>query len=396
MSAVTRAAPALLFALVALAGDAAAHTKSASYSRWTLDDAGARVELRIATLELTRFRPGQSLGTYFADHLRLFAGGAPCEPGEVTRLANAPEGWAIYRWETRCSHTGTRAIRSDLLSELVGSHLHFARVADGDGEVMERVLVPVDPVWSIGGETGDEAAVGTSLSGYLRLGVEHILSGFDHLAFILALLLLARTLGEVATLVTGFTVAHSLTLGLAVLGLVRPEAAAVEILIGFSIALVAAENLWVIGGRDRAIPVVCVGALVVAALAAAIGIGALPAAAWLGLAGFTYCHFELLDGAARPARLRAVLAFAFGLVHGFGFAGVLMDLEIPTQRLLPALFGFNVGVEIGQLAVVALVWPLLVVLARRGAVRWQRLVVEAGSATVFALGLFWVVTRTAA
>ena len=168
-----------------------------------------------------------------------------------------------------------------------------------------------------------------------------------------------------------------------------------EILIGFSIALVAAENLWVLGGRDRVIPLVCVGALVVAALAALGGIGALPAAAWLGLAGFAYCHFALLDGAARPARLRAVLAFAFGLMHGFGFAGVLMEMEIPTRRLLPALFGFNVGVEIGQLAVVALVWPLLNALARHGAVRWQRLVAEAGSAMIFALGLFWVVTRTA-
>ena len=91
------------------------------------------------------------------------------------------------------------------------------------------------------------------------------------------------------------------------------------------------HSLWVLGGRDRVIPLVCVGALVVAALAALGGIGALPAAAWLGLAGFAYCHFALLDGAARPARLRAVLAFAFGLMHGFGFAGVLMEMEIPTS-----------------------------------------------------------------
>ncbi len=81
---------------------------------------------------------------------------------------------------------------------------------------------------------------GASLPDYIMLGIQHILSGWDHLAFVLALIFLASTLGEVATLVTGFTVAHSVTLGLAVLGVVRPEGVAVEALIGFSIVLVAA------------------------------------------------------------------------------------------------------------------------------------------------------------
>jgi hypothetical protein len=91
--------------------------------------------------------------------------------------------------------------------------------------------------------------------------------------------------------------------------------------------------------------------------------------------------------------LRFAIAFCFGLVHGFGFAGVLAEVALPQGRLLPALLGFNLGVEIGQLAIVALVWPLLVLLARIQAGRWHRPVLEVGTAVVCGLGVFWWVER---
>ena len=116
------------------------------------------------------------------------------------------------------------------------------------------------------------------------------------------------------------------------------------------------------------------------------------ALAWTGLALFSACHFGLLRGSARPARLRAVLAFAFGLVHGFGFAGLLMELALPVDRLVPALLGFNLGVELGQLAVVAVSWPLIVLLAHRSPAA-HRLLAEAGSAAILALGVFWLEGR---
>ena len=100
--------------------------------------------------------------------------------------------------------------------------------------------------------------------------------------------------------------------------------------------------------------------------AALAGAGKLEATLWVGLALFSACHFGLLRRSPRPARLRALLAFAFGLVHGFGFAGVLAEMALPTHRLAPALIGFNLGVELGQLSAVALIWPLLVFLKRQG------------------------------
>ena len=109
-----------------------------------------------------------------------------------------------------------------------------------------------DPLLDQPAASGSTVGAGTSLGEYIALGIEHILTGYDHLAFLLALLLIGSSLGEVAKVVTGFTVAHSITLGLTILGYVRPEARSVEALIGLSIALVAAENVWL--GLDKAMP----------------------------------------------------------------------------------------------------------------------------------------------
>ncbi|MCP4006319.1 MAG: HupE/UreJ family protein [bacterium] len=164
-------------------------------------------------------------------------------------------------------------------------------------------------------------------------------------------------------------------------------------MIGFSIALVAAENSWLLGGKDRRVPmVVGVGTLLFAGIALG-GFVKVSPLAFVGLALFSICHFGLLRTASHPARLRAAVAFAFGLVHGFGFAGVLDEMQLDSSRLLPALFGFNAGVEVGQLALVALVWPLLRLLARQRDGHWHRQLAKIGSAAICGLGIFWFVTR---
>lgn len=387
-----RALPLLVLALPALGSSiASAHTRSISYSRWELGADRARIELRVPQIELTRFPTGEPPPDYFASRLRLFVLDQPCEADEPRRSAAAVEGWVLFRWSVRCESAGERSIRSDLFSGIV-SHTHFARVA-AEGSIRERFLVESQPIWTLR-ETHARSPTSPAATalGYVPLGLEHILTGWDHLAFLLALLLLARSLREVATLVTGFTIAHSLTLGLAAFGALRPVPAAVEVLIGFSIALVAAENLWILGGRDPVLPIAFTAGPLAAASPALFGLGALPWVSWLGLAVFSRCHFGLLASHERPARIRAAVAFAFGLVHGFGFAGVLMDVDLPRRDLVPALFGFNSGVELGQLAAVGLVWPLLVAVSRSREDGRHRFA-EAGSAAIFALGVFWIVSR---
>ena len=386
-----------------VAASAGAHTRSVSYSSWNLDDTGATVRVRIPLLELSRLSldPTLDVGSggraaiYLAERLSLFVGDERCTSSEAPVAEAAPRGWAHFRWRARCTTSGTPSIESALFREVAPSHMHFARTDVPGGGVQERVLNRADPRWILvsAEAASGSASSGTTLVGYIGLGIEHILSGWDHLAFVVALLLLARRLSEVAGLVTSFTVAHSVTLGLATLGVMRPDGAVVEALIGYSIALVAAENGWLLAGRGRSIPGIAAGGTIVLAALAVGGVGRVPPLTYVGLALFAACHFALLDRVERPARLRVAVAFAFGLVHGFGFAGVLAELELPTERLAAALFGFNVGVELGQLAIVVAVWPALYALARHSPARGYPAIAQAGSAAICGLGLFWFLSR---
>ena len=183
---------------------------------------------------------------------------------------------------------------------------------------------------------------------FFALGVEHILTGYDHLLFLAALLLVCANFKEAATVITCFTVAHSITLALAALDIVRLPSQAVEAVIAASIVYVAMENVLRLGkGRQRL--------------------------AW-----------------------RAAVTFAFGLVHGLGFASVLRELGLgmaPGGVVMP-LLKFNLGVEAGQLAVAAVVFPLIILARRRGPLVERRLV-PAFSALIALAGAWWLFERVA-
>ena len=175
---------------------------------------------------------------------------------------------------------------------------------------------------------------------FLPAGIHHILIGPDHLLFLVGLLLLGGSLRQLALVVTAFTLAHSLTLSLAVLGVFSPPARLVEPAIALSIVYVGVDNLLVRQGRD----------------------------------------------------LRAWIALGFGLVHGLGFASVLREMELPPRALGLSLVSFNLGVEIGQLVVVVIVASALAALRARSEVVSRRLAV-AGSIGVVGAGSFWFVQR---
>ena len=407
----------------ALAPPASAHGKSVSYSAWHLDSDGAQISVRIPLLDLSRLgiplplagrgntaSAARGVGLYLAERLQLLT-----PTGSCTRLADpisrpAETGWVSFRWSVECPPASPKTLRSRILLDESPSHLHFARVTLNPKDptqktrVVERVLTAAETDWPLTTSAAEARSSapsaqlqGTSFASYLRLGIEHILSGWDHLAFVLALILLARSLGEVARLVTGFTVAHSITLALAVLGWIRVESGPIEALIGFSVALIAIENGWTLAGRGRWVPILTVtGLLALAGGAALAGAPFLPALTVLGLALFCASHFELLRRAPQANLHRIALAFAFGLVHGFGFAGVLAEMTLPTGRLAAALLGFNVGVEIGQLAVVAAAWPLLVGLRRIAQGQPYRIFAELGSAAICGIGLYWFLVRSLA
>jgi len=383
---------------------AQAHTRSTSYSAWDITGRRARVTLRLAALDVSRFpwiatvgaEFDEAVGRHAVERLRLLAGDVPCAaPRPATRLA-APPGSMVFEWNLVCPEEGALQIHSDLLYDVAPSHLHFARVRLVGAPPIERVLSDADRDWTLTTNSSGvpPQAQGSSVLSYIKVGIDHILSGPDHLAFVFALLLLGTTIGEVAKVVTGFTVAHSITLALTVLGYLHPNRPAIDALIGLSIAMVAAENIWLGGGRGWLVPALIGMGLAGQATAAVLGWGNVPALTLAGLALFTVCYFGMLARLPNATAMRWTIAFLFGLVHGFGFAGVLLEAQLSPERLVKALFGFNAGVEIGQLAIVAAIWPPLRKAAQLERNWLHTWIVDLGSASVLAIGLFWFVTRT--
>ena len=401
---------------------ASAHGRSVSYSSWELDAEGAEVQVRLKLLELSRLgpealppgtlpghRPPTSpdlTARVFPGEIILWADGEPCRaPASAQRQPDEP-GWVQYRWRVECpGDAASLLIRSHLLLDVAPSHMHFARVRMGAAPtesavhgVREQVLTEASPEFVLrrpgdappGDASGDE--IGSELVDYIVLGVEHILTGWDHLAFVCGLLLLASRLGEVARLITGFTLAHSLTLALVALDMLHPHASAVEAVIAFSVALVAIEKGWLLSGRPRSIPILMICGLGLIGLAGVFGLSTLPVLTVAGLALFTACYFTLV-ARNENAWLRICLTFAFGLVHGFGFAGVLVEMTLPSERLLPALLGFNVGVEIGQIGIVLILWPLMMLGQRVAGLSMRIRASEIATATLCGIGLYWLVER---
>ena len=187
---------------------------------------------------------------------------------------------------------------------------------------------------------GTRQGVAAVIQRFIPAGVHHILIGPDHLLFLVGLLLLGGTVRQLLIVVTSFTIAHSITLSLAALNLVSPPARLIEPAIALSIVYVGADNLLARVGRD----------------------------------------------------VRMWIAFAFGFIHGFGFANVLREMDLPSRALGWSLFSFNIGVEIGQLFVVVAVASALAWLRARSESAGRR-VAFAGSLVVIAAGTFWFIQR---
>ena len=270
------------------------------------------------------------------DAARFSIGGAGCVPGRIMlRGSRAADGKVVLEMALSCPKaTGPLVIQDD-----------WPKVLGGHFQTVMSVRIPDKPSVELAfGEDRREAIIdlagsaGTGWMSFIAMGAEHILGGLDHLLFLLALLALTNGFWPIVRIVTGFTLAHSITLSLAVLDVVDVPSRIVEPLIAATIIWVALENLL----------------------------------------------------APAQTRWRWLIAALFGLIHGLGFASGLTELGLPRDAMVRALIGFNVGVELGQLAFVAVVMPAVVWLARP--TRFPRLP-QILSILVAVMGAVWLVER---
>jgi hypothetical protein len=255
----------------------------------------------------------------------------------------------------------------------------------------EVVLTQGQQIVGVGAES---AKASTSFLAMLVLGTEHVLSGADHIAFLIALMMLAGTTRATVWSVTGFTLGHSVTLALVTLGLLSPDTPSIEALIGFTVAWAAGDAL----DRHRAMPkwlglAGAAGIVALAVLGSVNGFVGIPMLVLVGVALFagTMSFSRKLDS----VRIAPAVATVFGLAHGAGFAGPLLELKIAPDDLLWTLLAFNLGVELGQLIVVFLVLAGLKLL-QRFRLSLPYLSYDVIAAGLFGLGVFWFVSRSIA
>jgi hydrogenase/urease accessory protein HupE len=224
-------------------------------------------------------------------------------------------------------------------------HRQYLTIRDQQGELLTEALLDAERDTAAASPQMEPSSPTQSFVRFLGLGVEHILEGYDHLLFLLGILVVSGGLPAAVKVITSFTVAHSITLVLATMGAVRMSPSVVEPLIAASILYIGIENLL-----------------------------------------------------RREAAPRWILTFVFGLVHGLGFASVLSELGVGLglngQGILLPLAAFNLGIELGQIAAAAVALPLFLRMGRRNLLAFR--VPQLASAAIAATGLYWLIERVTA
>jgi hypothetical protein len=325
---------AMLFALfLIMSTSARAHDVTRSDSKIEIDGRNVRVTLTLNPREL--HNTGTSSREVYEAVQRHYFVRSPAAPlGAVLESYSDLAGTLVqmhilYGFEQDVT---TLEVRSTLFQIMPADHQHFM-IVRLNGNLHEAIL---DSHTQAATFTGVQTTRLETMWRFVRLGVEHIFTGYDHLAFLLGLLVATATLGSLVRIITSFTIAHSITLALATFNVVILPTRLTESLIALSIGYVAAENL--------------------------------------------------LDFRAMK---RYYITFIFGLIHGFGFSNVLREMELPKASLALSLFSFNAGVEIGQITFVLLIFPLVQDLVSSG---WKRLK-PAVSIGVACLAVYWFVQR---
>ena len=402
-------------ALMLQAPSADAHTRRRSYSAWTWDGATGRVVVRFdqrsvaelifgpglerGTLNRKRFERLTRLPPQLVRHgLTVTQAGEACPLTLNAEVAARQGTWFVVRGRYHCPkpvQAHGLEVHSSLIPGSSLDHVHFMRwrvLSNGKLENEGHTAL------GRGGRTFTYARdagpqIRQTFSAMVSQGILHVVLGYDHLAFLMTLILVSwflrrlHAVSELFRLALGFTIGHSLTLGLAATGTVHVAESTVEFLIALSVAGLAFEGL--IRGQDDTRTLRTVGAftLIALSLAALTGVIAHNPFAVIGTAAFLALYASI---EAPGPWVRVSAATVFGLVHGFGFAGAMAELNVAGPNLVTALLAFNVGVEVGQWIVIAIALAALVLFTTDCL---RRPVFEWGCGVTWLLGLFWMAQR---
>ncbi len=273
------------------------------------------------------------------DRLKMTLNGKPLRVKESMATLDGD----MISWQTRIPGAFTHfTVDSPLLPRAKDGRTIISFMPGGV-VTEEYVLDASNPTWP---PTDSEPSPMTTFLSYLKLGFEHILAGADHIFFVIGIVLIGGTLKELLKVVTAFTIAHSITLTAAALGLATPPSRIVEPLIALSIVAIAWEAF-------RARP---------------------------------------SETGEKAKDFRVFTVFVFGLVHGFGFAGALTEVGLKGSQLVAGLVSFNLGVELGQAAIIVIAAPVIAALSKKYPEQWKKTSI-AMACSIGLIGLYWLFTR---
>ena len=338
-----------------------AHQRSESYSKWVIvkeeDNYSVSVSFTIRLSNLNKLEGPlirgweNRISSYV---ISSFTTDPNCFRRDEARVVSSREDDVVkISWLFLCE-SNLQEIQNNVFFDKDPSHSHIARLESEGNLSIEKLFTNEARNWKIeNGLSSKQNSKSSSFKDYISLGIKHISTGYDHLAFLFGLLLLNQRFKTLLLAITGFTLGHSLTLSLAALNYVKPVSGFIEALIGFTIALVGFEFLLRQSRQSLNYinPLICVLSLFfllyffISDGRYILGI--------LGLFLFTICYLTLVSKNFSYF-FSLFIASIFGLIHGFGFGGFLFEIGFSEENLLKALFGFNLGVEIGQLLAIGL------------------------------------------
>ena len=338
-----------------------AHQRSESYSKWVIvkeeDNYSVSVSFTIRLSNLNKLEGPlirgweNRISSYV---ISSFTTDPNCFRRDEARVVSSREDDIVkISWLFLCE-SNLQEIQNNVFFDKDPSHSHIARLESEGNLSTEKLFTNEARNWKIeNGLSSKQNSKSSSFKDYISLGIKHISTGYDHLAFLFGLLLLNQRFKTLLLAITGFTLGHSLTLSLAALNYVKPVSGFIEALIGFTIALVGFEFLLRQSRQSLNYinPLICVLSLFfllyffISDGRYILGI--------LGLFLFTICYLTLVSKNTSYF-FSLFIASIFGLIHGFGFGGFLFEIGFSEENLLKALLGFNLGVEIGQLLAIGL------------------------------------------
>lgn len=411
--------------LVTTSWELQAHSRGESYSVWQIEGNTVELTYTVKLKDINKLanyfqagKPGwpDRVSRYIEEKVQISADGMPCT--DLKNFSRSQRNDLLQLTKSfTCANTDSITITNHSLFDLDARHMHIARVTLGDQSMLnkasrmdEKVMLYRDREWQLFQTENNSNLSGSTFQTYLILGAEHIVTGWDHLAFLLAILLLILvrngSLKTLLVMISGFTLGHSISLVLTMLELLKPNGLVVESMIAFSIALLAIEVLGFKQQQLRSFALLTTLTLIAYTLLfgfpfsiplsssiAPLPTSAIPSLTLVGLCIFVFCYLNISNN-SQSHLPQILITLLFGFVHGFGFAGSLQEIGLPQEKLFIALLSFNVGVELGQIAIVAAAlaafhW------ARKNvqSIRWE-LGFELACAALVGIGLFWFVERS--